>query len=82
MRVEIGPRLKLARYDTLLLASDGLSDNLVVDDIIDHIRAGELQQVAGALMEDCLSRMAVGGHIDDLTVVLFRPGSTLAAQTG
>lgn len=74
MRVEIGPRLKLARYDTLLLASDGLSDNMVVDEIIGHIRAGDLQRAASALMDDCLSRMAAGGHIDDLTVVLFRPG--------
>jgi len=74
MRVEIGPRLKLARYDTLLLASDGLSDNLVVEDIINHIRAGELRRAASALMDDCLSRMAAGGHVDDLTVALFRPG--------
>ena len=88
MRVEIGPRLKLARYDTLLLASDGLSDNLVVDDIINHIRTGALQQAASALMDDCLSRMAAGGHIDDLTVVLLRPEpdakthASIAAQTG
>jgi serine/threonine protein phosphatase PrpC len=88
MRIEVGPRLKLARYDTLLLASDGLSDNLVVDDIINHIRTGALQQAASALMDDCLSRMAAGGHIDDLTVVLFRPEpdakthASIAAQTG
>ncbi len=40
MRIELGPPLKLARYDTVLLASDGLLDNLYTDEIVELIRKG------------------------------------------
>ena len=36
MRVEIGPALQLAVRDTVLLASDGLFDNLFIDEIVAH----------------------------------------------
>ena len=40
MRIEIGAPLELARRDTLLLASDGLSDNLLIHEIVERIRKG------------------------------------------
>jgi len=72
MRIEIGPRLKLAPFDTLLLASDGLSDNLPAEDIVEGVRQGPLARRAAELMARCTARMVEGGHPDDLTAILYR----------
>jgi serine/threonine protein phosphatase PrpC len=79
MRVEVGPALQLAMRDTVLLASDGLFDNLFIDEIVDSIRVGPLAEAADRLVERVRVRMAGDGaddqpcKPDDLTVVLFRP---------
>jgi serine/threonine protein phosphatase PrpC len=73
MRIELGPRLKLGQRDTVLLASDGLSDNMLIDDIVEIIRKGPLLDAAKYLMRSCMDRMQQpDGKDDDLTVVLFR----------
>ena len=77
MRVEVGPALQLAVHDTVLLASDGLFDNLFPDEIIEAIRSGPLDNSIGSLVEAAQSRMATGGGTapskpDDLTVIAFR----------
>jgi serine/threonine protein phosphatase PrpC len=74
MRVEIGPQLSLAKHDTVLLCSDGATDNLMIDEIVEHIRKGRLLDASQYLLHTCLERMQqADGHIDDLSVVLFRP---------
>jgi serine/threonine protein phosphatase PrpC len=79
MRVEIGPALQLAVHDTVLLASDGLFDNLFIDEIVESIRMGPLVEAADRLVERVRARMSGEGAAnqpckpDDLTVVLFRP---------
>jgi protein phosphatase len=79
MRVEVGPALQLAVRDTVLLASDGLFDNLFIDEIVDSIRVGPLAEAADRLVERVGKRMSGNGASDqpckpdDLTVVLFRP---------
>jgi len=78
MRVEIGPIVQLAVRDTVLLASDGLLDNLFVDEIVDIIRMGPLPDAADQLVGKARSRMIGNGpdgpsKPDDLTVVLYRP---------
>jgi len=79
MRVEVGPALELAARDTVLLASDGLFDNLYIDEIVDTIRSGPLTAAADKLVERVRVRMSGEGKSDqpckpdDLTVVLFRP---------
>jgi protein phosphatase len=79
MRVEIGPSLRLAQRDTVLLASDGLFDNLFIDEIVDSIRTGPLVEAADRVVERVRARMNGKGandqpcKPDDLTVVLFRP---------
>jgi serine/threonine protein phosphatase PrpC len=73
MRVELGPLRKLATYDTVVMASDGLADNLMVEEIIETVRKGPLERIAGQLLAGCLRAMQDGGHPDDLTVVLYRP---------
>ncbi len=73
MRIEIGPQLRLAKHDTVLLCSDGATDNLLIDEIVNHIRSGSMSDAADYLLKACLEQMQhEGGHIDDLSVVLYR----------
>jgi PPM family protein phosphatase len=78
MRIELGHTLRLAAYDTVLLASDGLFDNLYLEEIIDHIRSGPLERAMRNLAQACRERMtqATAGapsKPDDLTFILYRP---------
>lgn len=77
MRIEIGTSLKLAKKDTLVLASDGLFDNLYVDEIIETIRKGMLSKAANNLASLAHQRMTtvtenLPSHPDDLSFILFR----------
>ena len=75
MKIEIGPRLKMAARDTLVLASDGLFDNLTSEEITGSIRAGQFTTQAGHLVELSRSRMIDEngsiGKADDLTILCF-----------
>lgn len=77
MRIEIGPSRELAVRDTLLLASDGVADNLHVDEIVERIRKGPLPKALHRLAKDTRERMQPGSNgrpskPDDLTFVLYR----------
>jgi serine/threonine protein phosphatase PrpC len=81
MRIEIGAAMRIAKRDTLILASDGLFDNLYVDEIIEIIRKGDLQDSASRLLELTRQRMNestpdLPSHPDDLTFILYRRKST------
>jgi serine/threonine protein phosphatase PrpC len=78
MRIEIGPPIEMAARDTLLLASDGLFDNLLPDEIVEAVRSGPLERAVGELVETAQQRMAnqngtAPSKPDDLTVIAFRP---------
>ncbi len=85
MRVELGSPLRLAARDTLLLATDGVFDNLHEEELVDRIRCGPLTRAAEAIRELCQRRMrgeSADGDAerhpskpDDLSLVLFRGGS-------
>jgi serine/threonine protein phosphatase PrpC len=77
LRIDVGLPVELARRDTLVLASDGLSDNLHTDEIVATVRKGPLRQAARRLAERALERMEGGqegepSKPDDLTFVIFR----------
>jgi serine/threonine protein phosphatase PrpC len=77
MRIEVGPVVNLKSHDTVLLASDGLFDNLHMEEIIKMIRSGPLEEVAGRLVEAAQHRMASKGtqqpsKPDDLSFMVFR----------
>jgi len=77
MRVEVGPLVKLARYDTVVIGSDGLYDNLFVSEIIELVRAGPLARAAERLLAICRERMRLVDNDqphkpDDLAFILFR----------
>jgi serine/threonine protein phosphatase PrpC len=78
LRIDVGLPLDLAARDTLLLASDGLSDNLHMDEIVATVRKGPLRRAARSLAGRALDRMKGGGQgepskPDDLTFIIFRP---------
>lgn len=78
MRIEIGPTLQLSRFDSLVMATDGLFDNLYIDEIVEHARKGKLHKAASALIELATDRMLNPiddhpSHADDLSLILFRP---------
>jgi serine/threonine protein phosphatase PrpC len=83
MRIEVGAPLELAPRDSLVIASDGLSDNLRVDEAADLVRKGPLKQAVKNLVVKAHRRMTVPepgcpSKPDDLTVLVFRvkPGDT------
>lgn len=76
MHIEIGPRQPLAARDSVIVASDGLSDNLQLDEIIELGRSGNLTRRIESLAELANTRMTENnpGHIgkpDDLTVLIY-----------
>jgi serine/threonine protein phosphatase PrpC len=85
MRIEVGSQRRLAKRDTLLIASDGLSDNLRTQEIVALLRSGPLDVACERLAELARARMHAPGDDDpskpdDLTFVAFRavPSSTRA----
>jgi serine/threonine protein phosphatase PrpC len=77
MRLEIGPVVNLSRYDTVVVGSDGLFDNLFVNEIIELVRKGPLDRAGRNLLQACRERMQPGEDgrphkPDDLSFVLFR----------
>ncbi len=78
MRIEIGSAIELAARDTVVLASDGLFDNLHVEEIADCIRSGPLEAGANAMVEAARRRMlrpsdGEPSKPDDLTFIAYRP---------
>jgi serine/threonine protein phosphatase PrpC len=77
MRIELGAHLELARHDTVIIASDGLTDNLFTDEIVEIARKGPLLDVVVALAKLARERMA-NRHLatptkpDDLTIIAYR----------
>jgi serine/threonine protein phosphatase PrpC len=77
MRIEVGSTLPLAARDTVLLASDGLFDNLEPAEIVEFIRRGPLAEAARQLATVCAARMirpqeGQPSKPDDLAFVLMR----------
>ena len=77
MRIDIGASVELNSRDTVLLASDGLTDNIHFDEIVEFIRKGPLEESLDAIMRRVARRMSVESKTmpskpDDLSVILFR----------
>jgi PPM family protein phosphatase len=77
MRIDVGAAVKLAQNDTVLLASDGLMDNVHVDEIIEFVRKGSLRDAVFGVAAQAEQRMKNAGDgepskPDDLSLILFR----------
>lgn len=77
MRVEIGSPITLNHFDTVLLCSDGLTDNLLTDEIVSIVRAGSLINRLDSLHSACQIQMRPElGYPDDISVILYRLGKS------
>lgn len=90
MHIQVGSPIELSVRDTLLLATDGVFDNLHIQEIVDRIRKGPLEDAARSLAETCVKRMATETGAsptkpDDATFLLMRPrpapGRTASDET-
>jgi len=77
MRIDVGAGVELRSRDTVLVASDGLTDNVHLDEIVEIIRKGKLAGSALAAAELARSRMTGNDagqpcKPDDLSLILFR----------
>ena len=77
MRIDVGAGVELRPRDTVLVASDGLTDNVHLDEIVELIRKGGLADSATAAAELARKRMAnrtsnQPSKPDDLSLILFR----------
>lgn len=84
MRIELGATVTLAPRDTVVLASDGLSDNLHLDEIVGLVRKGPMRRAVDALSALGRGRMEVPqegapSKPDDLTLIAIRPRSLRAS---
>lgn len=78
MRIDIGPSMPLSPRDTVLLGSDGVFDNLHLQEIVEIIRTGSPADAADGLISASSVRMASPtpgspSKPDDATAILYRP---------
>jgi len=77
MRIDVGAGVELRPRDTILVASDGLTDNVHLDETIEVVRKGILAESAMSVVDLATRRMteAQAGQPskpDDLSLILFR----------
>jgi len=77
MGIDVGAAVDLDLRDTVLLASDGLMDNVHVDEIIEFVRKGPLADAMRGAVELANQRMQKAeegqpSKPDDLSLILFR----------
>ena len=77
MRIEIGPAVRLSQRDTLVIASDGLFDNLSIEEVVSGMRKGKLTHALASVTDLAYQRMlGIEGQPckpDDLSVIGVRP---------
>ena len=86
MRIDVGAPVQLNPKDTVMLASDGLTDNIHLDEIVDFIRKGPLDDALDAVTRRATRRMTVESKTmpskpDDLSVILFRKPASTESQS-
>jgi len=83
MRIDVGGEVRLRPSDTILLASDGLTDNVHLDEIVERVRKGPLDSAAERVISLVHRRMAgvsagQPSKPDDLSLILYRKGANAA----
>jgi len=77
MRIDVGAGVELRPRDTILVASDGLTDNVHLDETIDFVRKGILAESVMGVVDLATRRMTAQrdgqpSKPDDLSLILFR----------
>jgi serine/threonine protein phosphatase PrpC len=84
MHIEIGPSIELSPSDTVIVASDGLFDNVHQDEIAALSRKGTLLSVLHQLAGLSKQRMedpepGMPSKPDDATIIVYRQRATTDA---
>lgn len=87
MSIDIATPVELRARDTVLLASDGLTDNVHYAEIVERIRKGPLQEAAASIVDLARRRMLVRNSNqpckpDDLSLIVFRKPPGTAGDAG
>lgn len=85
MRIELGPMIELSARDTIVVACDGLFDNLTSHEIGEMMRSGDLATATRNMVDECSRRMTtlsadLPSKPDDLTIITFRLESPAAVR--
>ncbi|MDZ7687025.1 MAG: PP2C family serine/threonine-protein phosphatase [Gammaproteobacteria bacterium] len=72
LHITLGGTMELAPRDTLIVASDGVTDNLRQVELIDAIRIGNLKACGERLVAMVTERMHGEGKPDDMSFILYR----------
>ena len=77
MRIDVGAMVELKPRDTVIVASDGLMDNVHVDEVIDCVRTGPLAGATTKAIDLARKRMLSSregqpSKPDDLSLIVFR----------
>lgn len=77
MRIDVGTGIELRPRDTILVASDGLTDNVHLDETIELVRKGALAESALDVVGLATGRMTESregqpSKPDDISLILFR----------
>lgn len=77
MRIDVGATVELKPRDTVVVASDGLMDNVHVEEIVDCVRIGALKDAVASAVDVANQRMSNANRgqpskPDDLSLILFR----------
>ena len=77
MHIDVSTNIEMSPDETLLIATDGLFDNLQKSEVVEIIREGELNECGQSLVEHATERMFEQktdqpSKFDDLSFILFR----------
>jgi serine/threonine protein phosphatase PrpC len=76
LKVEMGSKMELSAKDTIIMGSDGVFDNVRMEEVVEAVRIGNLAAAARRLRDLCQRRMSGKGggpsKPDDLTFLLAR----------
>ena len=80
MTIDVGAAIELSPRDTVILATDGLTDNVHIDEIVELTRKGPLDKAADVVIAKAVERMShfrdgQPSKPDDLSLIVFRKPS-------
>ena len=77
MSIDVGTGVELKPRDTVVLVSDGVTDNLHLDELVELTRKGPLGEAVDSVVETVSERMekekpGQPSKPDDLSLIVFR----------